>query len=311
MPPRPSVTQEIIVQRSNRELQTLYESLVDALEGIRNYSLGWEAVYPILASVRHLEADARIAGVILGMLSPWIPVVGDVPPGAPQDIAAPRSDRIDLAVKALADILPEYPLSDGDRYRWPQIEDAIRWIHESGISSREELARVQVALHSQVFFDGAVEDAKAIERLRQAVAESYEKGESFATFRKRIEGTVDLTRNKLETVFRTNTKRAFLAGQDRALQTPRVARRFRWLYYAATKDNRVRPWHWFFDGWVVENNTPEADLVRQVQGEFSCRCALIPVDESMMREYGGVKTMADVPPAILDQIRLDAYQGDR
>lgn len=300
--------QETIIQRARGELTALYARLVNLVVEAQLGRGSWAQVGVTLEAIRHLEADCRMAGMILGMLSPWIPRVGDIPDRTPDGITLKRP--VTLGIKGLQDILPG-PLHDGDEYRWPQLEDAIKWIEDQGIMAKRELAIVQAELHRQAFVTGKADDLQTIIRLQQAVAESIRNGDSLQTFRKRIEDVATLKRHEVETIFRTNTKRAFLDGQEQALRQPRVKERFRWVYYAATADNRVRPHHWFFDKWVVEVGTQLYWLIKQVQGEFSCRCAMIPMDETQLEEYGQPKTMADVPQSVLEQIELRNYEGDR
>jgi len=303
--------QEAILRRAQHELTALYARLVNLVVAAQAGNGDWTQVGLTLQAIRHLEADCRMAGLILGMLSPWRPRVGDIPSRTPDALTLKRP--VTLGIKGLQDILPD-PLYDADEYRWPQLEDAIKWVESQGIMAQRELALVQAELHRQAFVTGSADDLQAIIRLQQAVAESIKNGDSLTTFRKRIADVATLKRHEVETVFRTNTKRAFLDGQEQSLRQPRVRDRFRWVYYAATADNRVRPHHWFFDKWVVETFTQEYWLIKQVQGEYSCRCAMIPLDESLLEEYGGpenVKTMKDVPETILKQIDLRNYEGDR
>lgn len=309
MPPLNRFDHEQILKRAKLELEVLYATLVSLVVAAQTGRGTWQNVGTTLEAIRHLEADARMAGLILGMLSPWIPKAGAPPSRAPDNLTQKRN--VALAIKGLSDLTP---LDNGDEYRWPQLEDAIAWVEEQGIMAKRELALVQAELHRQAFVTGRDEDLATIIRLQEAVAESIRNGDSLSTFRKRIEDVATLKRHEVETIFRTNTKRAFLDGQEKALQQPRVKERFRWVRHVATQDNRTRPWHWFFDGWNVEVGTQEYYLIKQIQGEYSCRCALIALDEDLLNEYGGlagVKTMADVPPEILAQIELRNYEGDR
>lgn len=291
-PPTPgSLTQETLVLRSHRELNALFDRLTSCVLDLREGRGDWTEITALLAKLKFLEADTRFAGLILGMLSPWLASVRDVPIGTPQKV-----QTIDLDIRSL-----DQPV-DGV-WRWPTIDAAIQWVIDTGIATKDQLKSLYGELRQSLFSPS--EDIQVTEKIRQSIAESLRSGESFQQYAGRVGVELALPRAELETTFRTNTKRAFLVGQERSLAQPRVKERFRWLYYAATKDNRTRPTHWYFDGWVCEMNTPLHHLFLQLQGEHNCRCAALPLDEPTANRYG-VKTISDVSGSILSQISVSA-----
>lgn len=407
-PPRPRWDQESIVANAHRELAALTEELADTVVAVRDRRATWADVEAVLVKIRHLDADARMAGILMGMLSPWLPDVADVPPGTPRQVRA--RERVEMSIRALSDLVPsraatpvdvptrgrkiddfaapvdsgrtvaleglafdadsmrpesaaywqgraipedkgnwqslpklvasggKVTLEDGrhrlqeakrqgktsvlavmdvwdkrgnvigrefvrvalpmplDDWRFPDLDDAVDWlVNQESIVSADELYVTQQQLHRDAFAMN-VGDVETVQRFQTAIAESLRAGESFAEFRKRVGDVAEITRSQQETLYRTNTKQAYLAGQVKALEQPRVKDRFRWVYYASTSDNRTRPTHWALDGMVAEVGSPLHRLFLKRQSEYNCRCTLIPLNERKAESFG-VKTLSDVPVA--------------
>lgn len=292
-PPRPRLDQESIVARSHRELSGLIGELERAILA-RDES----RVEDVLIRIRHLDADARLAGMLLGMLSPWLPQLADIPSGTPVQVRARAPESLELGIRALGDLFPlgAPDLMPGDEWRFPELEDAIQWlVDQQAVASRDELANLQQSLHRSAFTVNA-ESVQQVQKIQAAIADSLRSGDSLPEFRRRVQDIAGVTRAQQETLFRTNTKQAYLAGQQRTLEQPRVKERFRWVYYASTQDNRTRPEHFALDGMVAEVGSSLHRLMLQRQSEYNCRCTLIPLDERKARKYG-IKTLADVPAA--------------
>lgn len=289
------ITQENIVENANAELATLIDELAAAVLATRRQVIpNWEPVRDVLLKIRHLMADAQLAGLLLGMMSPWLPTVADLPAGTPKQVRA--REPVEMGIRALADLVPTRirGLVPQDEWRFPELDDAVDWlVNQQALVSADELATAQQQLHREAFVMD-VEDVQTVQRFQSALSESLRAWESFPEFRTRIADLTDVKRSQAETLYRTNTKQAFLAGQIKTLEQPRVRNRFRWVYYAATKDNRTRLTHWALDGMVAEVGTPLHSLFLKRQTEWSCRCGLIPLDESKAERYG-VSTLADVP----------------
>lgn len=259
------------------------------MQDIREGSGNWREVFDLMAQLRHLDGDARMAGAILGMLSPWLPVLRDTPAGTPRAVR-----KLALGIKGLDDILPQTGiLAAQDEYRWPTLEDSIKWIVDEKIAGRDALQSLHRDLRRRAFSEGVQANAKLLNTLQDALAKSLVDGDSVDQFRDRIKLATNLPRAEAETILRTNTKQAYLYGQERTLDQPRVRDRFRWVYYASTRDNRTRPTHWALDGWVAERGTPLHRVFLKVQSEFNCRCTVIPCDEKRANEFG-IKTEADL-----------------
>jgi len=288
-PPKPgNLTQERLVERASNEAADILAKVVNEMFAVKE-SGDWSKVFRLLGQLASLDGDTRIAGAILGMISPWLPNLRDVPRGTPRSVRA-----IQMAVKGLDDILPE---GVGEQYRWPTLEDSIKWIVDEKVAGRDALQSLHRDMRRRAFSESVQGSQKLLTRLQDALAESMTAGDSVAEFRTRIKDVTEVSRSEAETILRTNTKQAYLYGQERTLDQPGVKDRFRWVYYASTKDNRVRPHHWALDGWVAERGTPLHRVFLKVQSEFNCRCTVIPCDQRRADEFG-VKTESDLPSAL-------------
>jgi SPP1 gp7 family putative phage head morphogenesis protein len=106
----------------------------------------------------------------------------------------------------------------------------------------------------------------------------------FVTTTQMVTGT-HLTTARLETVLRTNTNRAATEGLAETLREPKVQAFVPLVEYSATGDNRTRPTHSAFDGYVGTMEMFDRQGVAPPCG-FNCRCSLIPVPASRALERG-------------------------
>ncbi len=302
-PPRPgNLTYDRVIDRAANEAGDILARIVNEMFAVKETG-DWAKIDRMLRQMISLDADTRSAGAILGMLSPWLPAVRPLVEGAPPALRALQMD-----IKGLDDILPG-PFDDGD-YRWPTLAKAIDWIVSQKIADLPGLKALHIALKRRATLDGAPSIRRMLERIQEALAESIRDGDSAFTFRKRLSQITNLTKQQSDTLFRTNTKRAFMHGMNESAKNPRVRNRFNWVFFEATDDDRVRPWHWSFDGWVAEIGTQLYWLMMQVQGEWNCRCGMFLADKSVVDRFG-LKTMKDVKDETLKQIELKNYAGDR
>jgi hypothetical protein len=198
------------------------------------------------------------------------------------------------------------PLQPGDEWRFPELEKAVEWIRENGVLPQSGLDSLRQQAEQKVLNSETPNNAGLLQSIKDLIADSHAKGLSVQQFQAEAEGK--LSPAKAETLYRTSFKQATLAGSDDFLKT-RIGQKFGYFQYYATQDIRTRPWHLYFDGWVAQYGTPLYYLMLQVQGEWSCRCSHRLLREDDAKEIG-IKTMADVDPAILAQIKLENYAGD-
>lgn len=283
--------QESHVGAALAELDGLYRELVDTLAGMRGRNVDEGPLRTLIRRVRLLDGDARAAARLIGMVSLWRPELTDVPessqarlPPRLQRAAAERSAPSQgahnpfgrgAASRGIQMRLPgldnEFsPLGDGEAFRFPWAEDAVRFLEELQVASRGQLRAMAAADRQAVFEAAGIDDPVLLAELKDALRESLRRGESLREFRERLGEAVALDRAQTETLYRTNTKRAHIAGQEAAMQSPGVAEEFPFVLHAATRDLRVRPEHWALDGFVVRRGTPEHRIVLAAQRDWNC-----------------------------------------
>lgn len=263
-----------LVNYGLREFDRLYDELITAMS--RNASQA--TLNAIRMQILTLNADLRTAGRLLGMLSPWQPRVNTW--AEPHIKPDPLSSVITLASK---------------RWRFPWIQDAIDFLIKKAVVTASEFSKMVIADRRHVFSAPGIDDAKVLKKLQIQIADSLEKGESLATFRKKIAGETALTRSQTETLYRTETKRGYVAGFDKALRSPLVEEEFPAVLYSATPDQRVRDDHWDLDGYVILKKDRQAYKVfRNAADDYNCRCSLTPLslDEA---EERGISSFSDLP----------------
>src|SRR5690606_36974541 len=160
-----------------------------------------------------LAEDALVAAKLLGILTPW-------EPGSP-----PASDQVvelDVFVK-------EGEAPKRGKWRWPRLQKALDWLRRQAVMTFDDAERLVRSVKDRVFVSGTLTDPNEIQALKDAVADSIREGDDLATFRGRIQDKVATTARETETIFRTNTKRAYLEGQDEILHNPVVKRTIRYV----------------------------------------------------------------------------------
>lgn len=110
----------------------------------------------------------------------------------------------------------------------------------------------------------------------------------------------DLTKARLETVYRTNLNRAATQGQLDIVRDETVKAFVPLMQFSSTKDNRTRPTHKAMNGYVATVEQIDAQGI-PTPGGFNCRCAWKPVslgtavsrgwcDEDGNPNYAAIKT---------------------
>lgn len=261
-----------VVNAGLREFARLYDELIDAMAKRASQ----RTLDGIRGQIVSLEADMRTAGRLLGMLSPWQPRVNTYADGAANESTTPMT----LADKAA-------------RYRFPWIEDALDFLTGKEVVTAEQFATMADEDRRHVFHAPGIDTAKQLKGLQTSLAKSLELGEDLRAFRKRIEAETALTRSQTETLYRTETKRGYVAGFDKAMKSPVVNVEFPAVLFSATPDQRVRDEHWDLDGTVCLRSDPAYKLMLKAASDYNCRCAMIPLSLEEA-ESRGIKTLSDL-----------------
>jgi SPP1 gp7 family putative phage head morphogenesis protein len=262
-----------VVNAGLREFDRLYAELVDAMsKGATQATLSG-----IIQRIDDTEVAMRIAGRVLGMLSPWQPRVNTYADGAAKEETE--------GIKALAD----------SPYRFPWIESAVEFLQDQGVISAGDFAKMAQADRRAVDAESAMDSPKRLRRLSKQLADSIERGDDLRTFSAAIKDETALSRSQTETLYRTMTKRGYTAGFDVSMKSPVVAAEFPAVLFTATPDARVRDDHWDLDGVVVMRSDARAyRALRKAADDYNCRCSLIPLSAAEAAQRG-VKAYGDLP----------------
>lgn len=242
----------------------------------------------ILDDIQRLQIAVRFASRLVGMIAPWKPslVEGDFK-ALPKSLARRRKLSI-----------PGVSNNEGDYWRFPFIDAAAQYLKAKQLVSDEMLEEMATEDRKWVLSAPGVDSRSVLSHIRESLTASLKEGETKAQFAERIEVAVALPASQLETLFRTNTHQAYIAGMQTVLADESVAEEFPYDMLSSTSDTRVRDTHEDVDGFVVKRGTKEHDVLLNLLADYNCRCAMIPLSEDDAKAYG-IKTYSDLPSAVI------------
>jgi len=192
-------------------------------------------------------------------------------------------------------------------------EEAIAFFRQKGYRTSFSYLDMMHRAHSEAFTVAGVARLDVLEDIRAAVAEGLEKGTTLADFRKEMKRrlsakgwwepkevsddatgevkTVDLTTSKrLRTIFNTNMRTAYAAGQWTRIQRTKEA--LPYLVYRATdKGERNRPLHRKWGG--LDGGLPVCLPVDHPwwkthfpPSDWNCGCHVLQMTEGMLKRRG-------------------------
>lgn len=244
----------------------ILDDLQAALEDLHAGDLSAEdRVRSLVAELKQLEVDVRVAARLIGLVLPL------QPGGQANDQQSP----LQLSIEGVD---PQPPR--GNRFRFPWTTNAVDWLLEKQVVSIEDLRSMAQQDRASVFIASGIDDLRILNDLKLEVATSLEQGESLDTFKTRIAGRIDAAEAEVNTIYRTNTKQAYIAGMESTLEKPGVKELFPFVQYVATHDTRTRPHHEVLDGIVVRRGTREHRLLQAALSDYNCRCTVIPMTEA-------------------------------
>lgn len=293
-PPARIPTQEELLASALAEADQLFTQLYSVLLRLRTAE-PWHRetlqreLSQTVEGIRQLDADARTAARVLGMVSPWMPELTDAPLGAPQQQPVPLA----LSLGAIDD-----PINPVDRGRFPWLTRAVDFLLGKQVVTWDRFRVLAREDKAAVFHAPGVNDERLLNDLKVEVAASAESGESLEDFRKRMSDTLQLRQDQTNTLFRTNTKQSYVDGMQASLDSPTIAEAFPFVQLASTHDTRTRPEHREMDGFVARRGTPEYNVLMRLVKDWNCRCAIIPLTAADA-EQRGIKTFADIPSSVV------------
>lgn len=135
---------------------------------------------------------------------------------------------------------------------------------------------------NDAFTIAGVSDQRLIAKIRDALAETLSKGGTTAEFHKAVDamtteaGIEKMAAFELDTVFQTNTGKAYSAGRLEQMKEPGLMDALPYWQYWTVGDLRVRPAHAALDGFCARAIDPVWMKIYPPSG-FNCRCSVIPV----------------------------------
>ena len=170
-----------------------------------------------------------------------------------------------------------------------QLDEAIEYFKSLLKLSPREFTAISDEAKNMAFTVSGISDEHALEGIFEAVLKAIEKGISFEDFKKKfidiVGESVGVTRNYIETVFRTNLLRAYNVGRFKQMTKPMVVKARPYWQYDAVNDDRTRPTHRAMDGRVYRADDPVWDEWYPPNG-FNCRCSVHTLSEVEVKSMG-------------------------
>jgi SPP1 gp7 family putative phage head morphogenesis protein len=303
-------------ERAVRRLNDIWAEVLRIMILSRQFKADPRDALPWLRAIDEMTAELRMVGLTVGMLSPWMtpsPIAmasvdvqflianpGQLPKD-PEEIRKlleqlAESDRQDV-IRALETVRPNAvsewrQISEVTRYapelaayKWPRIEDGVKFLQSRNVVTEQEWSQLAEREKVRAVYLPGTSQGQ-LQKLRTDLAQSFREGESLHSFRKRLDDSITASKWEVETLFRTQTKQSYLDGVTTVLKNPRVGRRFPFVKYVATTDNRTRPSHKIWDGKIIAVDSADYAVVKGLQGEYNCRCTLIPLTARMAEREG-------------------------
>ena len=131
-------------------------------------------------------------------------------------------------------------------------------------------------------------DVRLIGKIRDALAETAQKGGTASDFRNAVNaltteaGAEELNAFTLDTAFNTAMQKAYSAGRLEQMKEPHMVEALPFWQYWTVGDDRVRPEHAVLDGFLARAIDPVWAKIYPPSG-FNCRCSVVPIpaDEAL------------------------------
>jgi SPP1 gp7 family putative phage head morphogenesis protein len=159
---------------------------------------------------------------------------------------------------------------------------AVEYLRNLTPVTRELFDGLTSQYRNDAFTVAGVSDQRLIGKIRDALAETLAKGGTAAEFHKAVDamtteaGIEKLAAFELDTVFQTNTGKAYSAGRLEQMKEPDLMDALPYWQYWTVGDLRVRPAHASLDGFCARAIDPVWMKIYPPSG-FNCRCSVIPV----------------------------------
>ncbi|MXP48718.1 phage head morphogenesis protein, partial [Pantoea sp. Eser] len=192
-------------------------------------------------------------------------------------------------------------------------EAAIRYFRSKGIKIAFDTRQMQDRAHATSFVVSGMLKQDVLTDVHGALAKGLEDGQTAAWFKDNLipqltrrgwmgsglkadaDGVLEgrkLMPYRLDTIFRTNTQSAYMAGRYEKMRANVKARPY-WQY-VAVMDSRTRPAHAALNGRIFRWDDPIWDTIFPPNG-YNCRCRVVALSQAEVdRHPVGVESSADL-----------------
>jgi SPP1 gp7 family putative phage head morphogenesis protein len=195
---------------------------------------------------------------------------------------------------------------------------AVDFLRDLTPVTREVFDGLSRQYRSDAFTIAGVNDQRVIGKVRDALTEIVAHGGTRADFEREVHqittdaGVSDLTAFELDTVFHTNTAKAYSAGRLEQMQEPHMMEALPFWQYWTVGDLHVRPGHAELDGFIARAIDP---VWRKIYPpwDFNCRCSVVPLTEEEALEIdpgcseGGIERLGTKPFTLLELKQTDFH----
>lgn len=165
-------------------------------------------------------------------------------------------------------------------------EDAMRFWQDKVPVTSSEFKKLSQEARSRAFVASGLAKADMLSDLHASLYKALSEGQTFETWKASIPHILEETGwrgFRLETIFRTNTATAYMAGRYAQMQEVKKYRPY-WQYIAVA-DDRTRPEHAALNGLVFEADNPFWDTNYPPNG-FNCRCDVLTLSKRQVEKLG-------------------------
>lgn len=188
-----------------------------------------------------------------------------------------------------------FPEGDDDSLvKFPGLERAAEQLYDRQIMAPEDFYKLGAKAKQQAFtISGDLENA-SLEKLRDLLGETLQKGGNLDTFARAARGafeTLPISDTHLEQVYRNATNEAYSQGMERVLDHPVVSGGFPYRLYVPIHDARARHEHrdlerLGIDGTAVYHKDDPTWLKFRPPWDWGCRCGWIALSIKSAAKLG-------------------------
>lgn len=164
-------------------------------------------------------------------------------------------------------------------------DDAAGYLADLTPVTKEIFDGLSAQYKKDAFTLAGAADVRLIGKIRDALAEAAQKGETKDQFELAVKkitddaGVAELNSFTLDTAFNTAMQKAYSLGRYEQMKDPATKNVFPFWQYWTVGDDRVRPEHAVLDQFTARADDPVWMKIYPPNG-FNCRCSVVPVMEA-------------------------------